>query len=264
MSLEQSLKMLHEGNRSLQIAGKEVEMAESEHRRTSSFWYPMLNVTGAYVHMSNPIEVKQPLNQFTDPAKDFIHSVLPDDQLISSILDKIGSYSLRFPLAPQNVSTIDANLTWPIFAGGKRIYAGRITRSMVSIAEENRGQVDATVQAMHVESYFAVRVGQRWSMYGNRRSGRSRSLTKALKLEANGMIDKAERLFVQVNMDEARRERNRPAAIWVWHKARSRRLSGSIPAEIHPVSPLFINDTLPAGGLLQRRGRRQQLCGQST
>ena len=119
MSLEQSLKMLHEGNRSLQIAGKEVEMAESEHRRTSSFWYPMLNVTGAYVHMSNPIEVKQPLNQFTDPAKDFIHSVLPDDQLISSILDKIGSYSLRFPLAPQNVSTIDANLTWPIFAGGK-------------------------------------------------------------------------------------------------------------------------------------------------
>ena len=91
LSLEQSLKMLHEGNRSLQIAGKEVEMAESEHRRTSSFWYPMLNVTGAYVHMSNPIEVKQPLNQFTDPAKDFIHSVLPDDQLISSILDKIGS-----------------------------------------------------------------------------------------------------------------------------------------------------------------------------
>ena len=145
LSLEQSLKMLHEGNRSLQIAGKEVEMAESEHRRTSSFWYPMLNVTGAYVHMSNPVEVKQPLNQFTDPAKDFIHSVLPDDQLISSILDKIGSYSLRFPLAPQNVSTIDANLTWPIFAGGKRIYAGRITRSMVSIAEENRGQVDATV-----------------------------------------------------------------------------------------------------------------------
>ena len=44
LSLEQSLKMLYEGNRSLQIAGKEVEMAESEHRRTSSFWYPMLNV----------------------------------------------------------------------------------------------------------------------------------------------------------------------------------------------------------------------------
>ena len=226
LSLEQSLKMLHEGNRSLQIAGKEVEMAESEHRRTSSFWYPMLNVTGAYVHMSNPVEVKQPLNQFTDPAKDFIHSVLPDDQLISSILDKIGSYSLRFPLAPQNVSTIDANLTWPIFAGGKRIYAGRITRSMVSIAEENRGQVDATVQAMLVESYFAVRLGQR---VVDVREQTLRSLEKhyqnALKLEANGMIDKAERLFVQVNMDEARRE---------LESARS-----------DPVSPLFINDTLP-------------------
>lgn len=78
---------------------------------------------------------------------------------------------------------------------------------MVSIAEENRGQVDATVQAMLVESYFAVRLGQR---VVDVREQTLRSLEKhyqnALKLEANGMIDKAERLFVQVNMDEARRE----------------------------------------------------------
>ena len=246
LSLEQSLKMLHEGNRSLQIAGKEVEMAESEHRRTSSFWYPMLNVTGAYVHMSNPVEVKQPLNQFTDPAKDFIHSVLPDDQLISSILDKIGSYSLRFPLAPQNVSTIDANLTWPIFAGGKRIYAGRITRSMVSIAEENRGQVDATVQAMLVESYFAVRLGQR---VVDVREQTLRSLEKhyqnALKLEANGMIDKAERLFVQVNMDEARRELESARSDLGVAQSALKAIIRVDSAEIHPVSPLFINDTLP-------------------
>ena len=84
--------------------------------------------------MANKIEVKESLNQFTDPAKDFIHSIIPDDQIISSILDKIGSYSLSFPLAPQDLTTIDANITWPIFTGGKRIYAGKIGKAMVSIA----------------------------------------------------------------------------------------------------------------------------------
>ena len=230
LSLEQSLKMLHEGNRSLQIAGKEVEMAESEHRRTSSFWYPMLNVTGAYVHMSNPVEVKQPLNQFTDPAKDFIHSVLPDDQLISSILDKIGSYSLRFPLAPQNVSTIDANLTWPIFAGGKRIYAGRITRSMVSIAEENRGQVDATVQAMLVESYFAVRLGQR---------------VVDVREQTLRSLEKHYQNALKVNMDEARRELESARSDLGVAQSALKAIIRVDSAEIHPVSPLFINDTLP-------------------
>ena len=37
--------------------------------------------------MSEKIEVKQPLSQFTDPAKDFVHTIVPDDQFISGILD---------------------------------------------------------------------------------------------------------------------------------------------------------------------------------
>ena len=80
----------------------------------SSFWYPSVSVTGAYLHMANRIEVEQPLSQFTDPAKDFIHSILPDDQIISGLLDHVGTYTLRFPLAPQDVATIDANVTWPV------------------------------------------------------------------------------------------------------------------------------------------------------
>lgn len=89
--------------------------------------------------MANRIEVEQPLSQFTDPAKDFIHSILPDDQIISGLLDHVGTYTLRFPLAPQDVATIDANVTWPVFAGGKRIYAGRIGRTMVEVARGKPG-----------------------------------------------------------------------------------------------------------------------------
>ena len=159
LSLEQSYSLLQKENRSLKLAGKEVELAKNEHQKLNAFWYPTLNATGAYIHMSNPVEVRQPLNQYTDPAKDFVHSILPDDQLISSILDKIGQNTLTFPLVSQNVTSIDANLIWPVFTGGKRIYAGKIGKELVSIAEINREQVGANQQALLIESYFGLRLG---------------------------------------------------------------------------------------------------------
>lgn len=101
-------------------------------------------------------------------------------------------------------------------------------------------------QAMLVESYFAVRLGQR---VVDVREQTLRSLEKhyqnALKLEANGMIDKAERLFVQVNMDEARRELESARSDLGVAQSALKAIIRVDSAEIHPVSPLFINDTLP-------------------
>ena len=161
LSLEQSLTLLRSENKSLRIAGKEVELAKNEHQKLNAFWYPTISAAGAYVHMSNPIEVRQSLNQFTDPAKEYVHSILPNDQFISSLLDKIGQNTLTLPLISQNVTSIDANLTWPIFTGGKRIYAGKIGKKLVSVAEVNREQVSANQQALLIESYFGLRLGQR-------------------------------------------------------------------------------------------------------
>ena len=101
LSLEQSLTLLRSENKSLRIAGKEVELAKNEHQKLNAFWYPTISAAGAYVHMSNPIEVRQSLNQFTDPAKEYVHSILPNDQFISSLLDKIGQNTLTLPLISQ-------------------------------------------------------------------------------------------------------------------------------------------------------------------
>ena len=59
LSLEQSLTLLRSENKSLRIAGKEVELAKNEHQKLNAFWYPTISAAGAYVHMSNPIEVRQ-------------------------------------------------------------------------------------------------------------------------------------------------------------------------------------------------------------
>ena len=112
LSFNEALQLLHKGNQSLKIADKGIDIARAERGKLNAFWMPSLQSTGAFVHLSEKIEVKQPLSQFTDPAKDFVHSILPDDKIISSILDQIGTNTLIFPLAPRNLTTVDLTAEW--------------------------------------------------------------------------------------------------------------------------------------------------------
>lgn len=248
LSLEQSLTLLQSENKSLKIAGKEVELAKNEHQKLNSFWYPNISAAGAFVHMSNPIEVRQPLSQLTDPAKEYIHSILPNDQFISSFLDKIGQNTLTLPLVSQNITTIDANLTWPLFTGGKRIYAGKIGKQLVSVAEVNREQVRANQQALLIESYFGLRLGQRVvevkeDTYHSLRT----HYDQALKLEQQGMINRAERLVAQVSMEEAKRElESARKDLDVASQALKSLIDVEENKEIRTTTSLFINESIPS------------------
>ena len=217
LSFEESLHLLNQGNQSLKIADKSIEIAKAERDKLNAFWYPSLQSTGAFVHMSEKIEVKQPLSQFTDPAKDFVHSIIPDDQIISSILDQIGANTLIFPLTPRNLTTVDLSAEWVLFSGGKRFHATNIGRTMVDLARE--------------ETY----------------NGLKKHYENALKLEAAGMIDKAGRLFAQVNMDEAKRalEAARKEETVVQSALKVLLNKKDADANIIPTSPLFMNDSLP-------------------
>lgn len=247
LSFDEALQLLHKGNQSLKIADKGIDIARAERGKLNAFWMPSLQSTGAFVHLSEKIEVKQPLSQFTDPAKDFVHTILPDDKIISSILDQIGTNTLIFPLAPRNLTTVDLTAEWVLFAGGKRIHATKIGNTMIDLARENRAQVDATQRTLLAESYYGLRLAQE-VVSVRRESYQALKLhyENALKLEATGMIDKAARLFAQVNMDEALREleaaRKEEAVV---QRTLKTLLNLETSGDITPSSPLFINDTLP-------------------
>lgn len=63
LTLEQSASLMNKGSHTLQMADKAIEIARSERQKMNAFWYPSLNASGAYVHLSNNIEVKEPLKQ---------------------------------------------------------------------------------------------------------------------------------------------------------------------------------------------------------
>lgn len=247
LSYAEARQLLHQNNRSLKMADRGIASARAERDKLNALWYPSLQASGAYVHLSEKIEVKQPLSQFTDPAKDFVHTLLPDDKFISGLLDQIGTHTLAFPLAPRNLTTVGLTAEWVLFSGGKRVRAARIGNSMIDIARENRAQTDATQQTLLTESYYGLTLAREVASV-RQETFRVLSLhyENALKLEAAGMIDKAGRLFAQVNRDEARRALEAAQHdVTVVESALRSLLCLEDTCSIVPTSQLFINGSLP-------------------
>ena len=250
LTLQEASERMWNNNPTVRIADKAIGMARGERQKLNAFWYPMLNTSGMVVHLSDRVEVKQPLDAYTNPAKEFVQSIIPNDQLISSILDQVGSYTLSVPILQRNLTTLDANLTWPIFTGGKRLYASQIGKRMVDIAEVGKEETNALLQTELVQTYYALQLAERIHEVRKQTfQSLHQHYNHALKLEANGLITKAERLFAEVNLQEAKREWEASKKEYVVaHQTLCSLLNiQERNVEIHPITPLFVTDELPDG-----------------
>ena len=247
LTLQEAAELMNRNNPTLQMADKAVGIARGERQKLNAFWYPMLNASGMVVHLSNKVEVKQPLNTYTEPAKEFIQSVIPGEEFITSILNQAGKYTLSFPLLQQNLTSIDATISWPVFTGGKRMYATRIGNRMVDMAQVGQAETRALLQTELVETYYALQLANKiLEVKEQTYQSLQQHYYHALKLEANGLITKAERLFAEVNRQEAKREwetakQERDVA----HRALCSLLDIQKEVDILPVSPLFVTENLP-------------------
>ena len=247
LTLQEAAEWMNRNNPTLQMADKAVGIARGERQKLNAFWYPMLNASGMVVHLSNKVEVKQPLNTYTEPAKEWIQSVIPGEQFISSILNQVGNYTLSVPLLQRNLTTIDATISWPVFTGGKRMYATRIGNRMVDMAQVGQAETRALLQTELVETYYALQLANKiLEVKEQTYQSLQQHYDHALKLEANGLITKAERLFAEVNRQEAKREweaakQERDVA----HRALCSLLDIQKEVDILPVSPLFVTENLP-------------------
>ena len=247
LTLQEAAELMNRNNPTLQMADKAVDIARGERQKLNAFWYPMLNASGMVVHLSNKVEVKQPLNTYTEPAKEFIQSVIPGEEFITSILNQAGKYTLSFPLLQQNLTSIDATISWPVFTGGKRMYATRIGNRMVDMAQVGQAETRALLQTELVETYYALQLANKiLEVKEQTYQSLQQHYDHALKLEANGLITKAERLFAEVNRQEAKREweaaRNERD---VAHRALCSLLDIQKEVDILPISPLFVTENLP-------------------
>ena len=196
--------MMLQSSDALKVSDAELQIARHERSKAKSWWWPHLQADGAYAHLSEPIEVRQPLSQYTDPIKEHILQLDPSEQLITGLLDKAGSYTLTFPLIPQNVASVGLTAEWVAFSGGKRLYADKLAQQLVDVAEVNVGQTKSLKQVELVERYYGLALAQQTTeVCRERYEGLRRHYEQALRMEQVGMIDRAARLLAQVGMEEA-------------------------------------------------------------
>ena len=62
LTLQEASERLMDNNPTVRMANKAIDMARGERQKLNAFWYPMLNTSGMVVHLSNRVEVKQPLD----------------------------------------------------------------------------------------------------------------------------------------------------------------------------------------------------------
>lgn len=169
---------------------------------------------------------------------------------VSNMVSELNGITLSFPILKQNISTIDANITWPLFAGGKRIYANRIGKSMVAAAEGLKSAATDAQLAVLIETYYTLKLSREVI---NERQESVTSMTmlfnNAMSLMRNGMINKAEMLVAQVAMEEAIRELENARDNASVAENALKTLLGiprtGQPGPLQPSTDFFIQTTLP-------------------
>lgn len=242
----------------LKASSAEEQIARKEQEKISSLWWPHIQADGLYVHLSEKVEVRQPLSRYTDPAKAYIQSVLPSEKLLCGLLDEVGQYTLSFPLLPRNVSSTGLTAEWIVYSGGKRIFAERFSHRLVDIAQMHGRQVSAAEQVMLVKRYYGLVLAiQTTQVCHEHYKGALAHYEHAVKLESAGMIDKAARLLSQVNLREAKRELERARSAEQTGQLALKELLGIVDDSIRimPSSPLFINTHIPMEMVFQETMR---------
>ncbi len=251
-SFDEARQRMLQHNAALKVAGAEVQIARREQQRVSALWWPQLQAEGAYMHLSEKVEVRQPLSYYTDPLKEDVQRILPDEQLVTGLLDRVGDYTLTFPLLPQNVASVGLTAEWVAFSGGKRIFADRVARRLTDVARVNSSRVSAAEEVALVERYYGlVLARQSAEVCQQRYKAMQRHYADALRMEQVGLTDKAARLATQVAMEEAEREWRHAASVERTRQTALKQLLGMADEEMQviPTSPLFVPMELPSEAL---------------
>ena len=251
-SFDEARQRMLQHNAALKAAEVEVQIARRGQQRAAALWWPQVQAAGAYMHLSEKVEVRQPLSYYTDPLKEDVQHILPGEELVTGLLDRVGEYTLTFPLLPQDVASVGLTAEWVAFSGGKRIFADRVARRLTDVAEVSSCRIGAAEEVALVERYYGLVLARHSTEVCHQcYEALQRHYTDALRMEQVGLIDKAARLATQVAMEEAEREWHHAVSVEQVRQTALKRLLGMADEEeqIVPTSPLFVETELPAEAL---------------
>ena len=198
--------MMFENNATIKAAEKNTLLAKRQSQLINASWLPTVTMTADYTLMSNEISVSQEYASLLKPFQEQYANepLIPD--ILNYISSSLGDLSFDVPIFEDDFGSIDLEVLYPIFTGTKRLYANKLAKNNETLSEINKESIGAAKYLELANIYFSLSLTESmikvlketYEMTNNHYS-------QALKMEAIGMFDKAERLIVKVALDESER-----------------------------------------------------------
>ncbi|MBQ8761492.1 MAG: TolC family protein [Bacteroidales bacterium] len=245
-----AVDMLFENNLGIQAAEKKKELSKRQTQLVNSTWFPIITMTGTYTMMSNDIGVSQEYASLLDPLKEKYANDLLVPDVLNYISNELGDLKFDVPVMDKNFGSIDIEVLYPLFTGIKRIYANKLARDNETMTEYEKEFYGATKYLELADIYFTLVLSESMTkVLRETHEMMKNHYSQALKMESNGILDKAERLVAKVALDES--ERNLKSIESQTTVLKAALLSIIKPQRTYAIrpyelsTPLFMNEQYP-------------------
>ena len=243
--------LMFENNPTIKAAEKSIMLAKRQSQLVNASWMPMISMTANYTMMSNKIGVTQEYASLLEPLQEKYSNVILVPDILNYISNELGDLSFDVPISEDQFGNVDIEILYPIFTGTKRLYANKLTKSNERLSEINKESVGAAKYLELINVYFSLSLTESMiKVLKETHDMTSKHYSQALKMEAIGMFDKAERLIVKVSLDESERNlKDAENQAEVLREALGviigQKATGSSQKLISTSTPLFINEKYP-------------------
>ena len=168
--------------------------------------------TGSYAYLGKDIEID--LNNMKTPVQNLAGQILqsgmiPSDYIpsISQMLSGAMAASWALPLQDRSLGFVGGDVTVPLWMGGKINAANRAARINEQTARSQGIQQRNALVSELVERYYGLALARQVVVVRQQVvDGVRKHLEDAAALEAQGMISRSEKLYVEFKMSEAERD----------------------------------------------------------
>lgn len=212
LSLEEALEMTLSDNPAIRAAEFNRRAAQQERRAAIGLRMPQIGITGSYAYLGKDIEID--LNNMKAPVQNLAGQILqsgmiPSDYIpsISQMLSGAMAASWALPLQDRSLGFVGGDVTVPLWMGGKINATNRAARINEQTARSQGIQQRNALVSELVERYYGLALARQVVVVRQQVvDGVRKHLEDAAALEAQGMISRSEKLYVEFKMSEAERD----------------------------------------------------------
>jgi len=191
LSFEQALTQMNNNNFALKSAEAEKKSNEYKRKITRGLYLPKISFSASYMKLDQDVGLD--ISGFTDAYRDAAN--IPADKMLPSSL----------VLQKEKFAAVNVNFIWPIFNGGKIHAANQAMNANINEAQYKIEQKQNELNTELVQRYYGYRLSKKAvELYQNVYDAMLLHQHNAEKLEENGMISKAQLLYANISVSQAK------------------------------------------------------------